>query len=434
MGKSVAREPSFDGYLVSGMFFVLLLLIGLGGWAAYASISGAVIAQGIVAVEGKSKTIQHLDGGVIGQLLVRDGDLVASGDVLITLDKTVLTAQLAAVEARLYEALALKDRLLAEREDSTNYLPSVEFKEAIEKPEVRRIIEGQRKLLTARRTTREGQITQLRRRIVQNQDQIDGIMAVRASKAKQLELISRELTGLQKLHEKGHVPITRILALQRESARLEGELASHRADIARIKNASGETEIQILQITRDFREKVLTQLRETSAQVRVLSEQRIAALEKLRRIEIRAPVAGIVHGLSLHTIGGVISPASPIMQIIPVKDRLIVESRVEPHHIDQISIGRKAYVRLSAFNQRTTPELTGTVIKVSADRLEDKTNGAAYYEVKIEIPKTELAPLKDLTLRPGMPVESYIQTGERTALGFFLKPLTDQIYRAFREE
>ena len=428
------QSNPYDRFLKVGGVVVVVLVIGLGGWASFASIAGAVIAQGVVGVDGKPKTVQHLDGGIVDELLVRDGDRVKAGDALIRLDDTLLRSNYLIIENRLYEAKARRARLMAERDDAETLTRPDGFQDALDNPEIHKIFDGQQKLFMARRATRSGQIEQLRQRVVQLGNQIEGLEAQKDSKQTQLALIREELGGIKDLHEKGHAPKTRVLELERASVSLEGEIAELQAEVARTLNAIGEAELQILQINHDWREAVLAELRETASQIKDLQEQYITAKAQLGRIEIKASVSGLVHNMTMHTVGGVISAAEPVMHIVPVNERLVIEAKVEPQHIDQVYPGQEALLRLSAFNQRTTPELNGAVIKVSAERLQDPATGFSYYAAKIEIPENELAQLNGLTLVPGMPVEAFIQTGERTALSYLLKPLTDQIRRAFREE
>ncbi len=434
MKTASTNASPYGSYLRFGLATVLLLILGAGGWSAWASISGAVIAPGVVAVEGKPKVIQHIDGGIVGEILVRDGDRVEAGDVLIKLDPTAIQASLAIVESKWHEALVRKSRLEAELAGAEEPLPPTELWPLLEQPSVREMIRGQRKLFDARQTSTAGQIEQLEMRVAHYREQIDNLDALHQAKKKQAGLVDLELDSLRKLHAKGHTPTTRVRALEQDSARLEGETAEHLAEIAQTKGALAEAEAQILQVQHDLQEKVATELRDVIATIRELREERVAALDKLKRIEIRSPVGGLVHGQNVHTIGGVITPTEPVMQIVPQDDRLIVEARVEPQNIDQLHVGQIAALRFPAFNQRTTPELDGHVINVSADRLEDQVSGMAYYQAIIEIPKDQLDRLNGLALLPGMPVEGFIKTGERTALSYLVKPLTDQLQHAFREE
>ena len=433
--KPPTSDPSsFVGYLRFGIATVVLLILGVGGWSAWASIGGAVIASGIVAVEGKPKTIQHIDGGIVGEILVRDGDAVGAGDVLIRLDPTAIRSNLAIVESKWHEALAIQSRLEAELRGHNKPVPPVELFFELDKPEIADLVVGQRMLFEARFASRQGQIKQLDVRVDQYREQIDSLTLLKRANQKQKKLLARELDNLRHLNAQGHVPTRSVRKLEQDVARLEGEFASHLANIAKTKGALAETEAQIIQVQHDFNEEVATELREIVATTRELREERVTALDKLNRIEIRSPVGGLVHGLNAHTIGGVIAATEPIMEIVPQDDRLMVEARIEPQHIDQVHVGQMAMLRFPAFNQRTTPELSGLVVNVSADRLEDQANGLAYYEAQIDISRDQLDRLGGLNLLPGMPVDSFIKTGERTALSYLVKPFTDQLQHAFREE
>lgn len=427
------RQAPFDRYLWLGCATLLILVFGLGGWAALASISGAVIATGVVAVEGKPKIIQHIDGGIVGEILVRDGNEVETGDVLLRLDATQIQASLAIVESKLHEALALQARLEAELNGASELVPPTELDPLLNEPAVTNMFHGQQELFEARSTTRRGRIQQLELRVAQYHDQIDSLEALHQAMQKQNGLVAEELADVEKLHARGHIPITRVRAIAQDAARLEGETAEHLAQLAEARGALAEARAEIHQIRDEFREEAATELRDVVASIREFKEEQTVAGDKLGRIEIRSPVNGIVHNLNAHTIGGVISPTEPIMQIVPREDRLIIETRVEPQYIDQLHIDQPATLRFPAFNQRTTPELDGLVVNISADRLEDKTNGMAYFRTIIRVPEAQIARLNGQALLPGMPVEGFIQTERRSVLSYLVKPLLDQLWRAFRE-
>lgn len=427
-------DTSYKKYLFQGYLWLILLVVVLGGWSAIAKIKGAVIASGRIIVESKPKTLQHLDGGIVGEILVQDGVLVNAGDVVLRLDPTEMDASRTIVSKRLNIAQARFDRLRAER-DSLNQItwsPGLIAQES--DLEVRDVMVGQNKLFQARRRSINGQIGQLRERIAQSSEQISGFEDLIGSKRDQLALISQELDGLRQLLIKGYVSKTRVLALEREEARLNGEIATHRSDIARTRSLISETEIQMLQLRKDSEASILTETREVESELNDLREQLTTASGKRKQIDITTPVTGIVHDLVVTTIGGVITPGQSLMQIIPVDDRLIIESRVLPNDIDQVYNGQVATVRMSAFNQRTTSELKGLVIKSSADSLVDEVTGMPYFSVLIEVPEEELKKLGDLVLVPGMPAEAFIQTEDRRVISYLMKPFTDQLSRAFREE
>ncbi len=431
MPKSTASE--IRTYYILGLFLISLLIFGLGGWAAWASINGAVIAQATVVVESNIKKVQHAEGGIVSEIYVKDGEYVKVGQFLVRLDETETRANLSIVNAQLNELQARQARLEAERDNAKEVQFPKELKEQNSDPEILKILNGQRHLFQARRDTNKGKKEQLKQRIGQLKDEIKGLEAQQKSKEKQVKLIGEELSALKILREKELVPISRVLVLEREAARLDGERGEHIAAIARAKGQIGETNLRIIQIDQDAQTEVLTDLRDAQTKIAELLERRIAAHEKLKRTEIRAPKSGIVHQLNVHTIGGVITASEPIMMIVPKQDKLILEAQVEPQSIDQIKVAQKAVIRFSAFDQRTTPELNGEVAHVSADLTRPTTDTPPYYVVHIKLPKQELKRFGKRKLKPGMPAEVFIQTGARTALSYLLKPLTDQIMRTFRE-
>ena len=427
-------QEAYTKYLRQGLMALFVLVVCIGGWSAMFKIKGAVIASGVIVVEGEPKTLQHLDGGIVGEILVKNGDVVKQGQVLVRLDPTAIDASRTIVEKRLFEAQARIDRLKAEWNETTEISWSKILVDAKTRADVTEILTGQQKLFEARKKSMNGQVAQLRQRITQSREQIQGLRDLIDSKQAQISLIGEELEGLRTLLEKGYVSKTRVLALEREQARLGGDISTHRSDISRTNSAIGETEIQILQIKKDATSEILTELRQVESERSDLSEQLITASDQFKRIDITSPVAGIVHDMSVTTIGGVIAPGQAILQIIPTNERLIIEARIQPIDIDQVYVGQPARINLSAFSQRTTPQLDGFVINTSADSLIDQVTGAPYFSVRIEIPASERAKLGGLTLIPGMPAESFIQTEERTVLNYILKPFSDQLGRSFREE
>ena len=298
---------------------------------------------------------------------------------------------------------------------------------------VAHIIEGERKLFEIRRDARIGQKDQLRQRIQQLREEIGGHEAQQRAKSQEIVLIARELAGAHKLWEKKLMPITKLTALEREATRLEGERGQLTATAAQVKGKIAETELQIIQIDRDLASEVGKELRETDAKIHELVERKVAAEDQLKRVEIRAPQDGVVHQSAVHTVGGVIAAGDPIMLIVPDADLLMVEAKVAPQDIDQLWIGQVAVLRFSAFNAQTTPEIHGTLSRMSADTVADQRTGQSYYTARFAVPAEEIARLGTLKLVPGMPVEVFVQTGERKVLSYLVKPLRDQVARAFRE-
>ena len=310
---------------------------------------------------------------------------------------------------------------------------SVEKNRGASDPEVKRVIDGERNLFQLRRKARSGQKQQLGERIQQLREEIQGITGQAAAKKREIELIGQELEGVRDLWRKNLVQIQRVTALERDSARLEGERGQLIAATAQSKGKISEIELQIIQIDQDLRSEVAKELREVQAKIAELVERKVAAEDQLKRIDIRAPQDGLVHQLVVHTVGGVITPGEAMMLIVPEADNLTVEAKLNPQDIDQVQPGQKAVLRFSTFNQRTTPELNGTVTRISADVTQDKQTGLTFYTIRVALPREEVARLGNIRLVAGMQAEVFVQTQDRTPLEYFLKPLHDQIARAFRE-
>ena len=421
-------------FIVVGVLIIAVLFGGLGTWAAFAELSSAAIAPGVVAVDTNWRTIQHLEGGIVSEILVKDGDRVERGDVLLRLDPTRTQASLMIVNSQLDLARATEVRLLAERNGLDRLVfPQHLVERAASDDEVATILSGQELLFQARQSSLVGQAQILRQRIEQLNDQIAGLEVQQSSSNKQIELIAEELDGLRALYEEGYVTRSRILALERESERLIGERGEDLAAIARAKTAIGESELEIIQLEKGFQEQVSTELRDVQAEVFDLEQRQVAAADQFSRIEIRAPESGTVLGMRAYTVGGVINPGDPILNIVPEGDSLIIKAHVLPTDIESMAIGQLAEVRFSGLSQRKTPILHGEVIGLSADRLVDQQSGESYYETRVMITKGELSKLGDIQLIPGMPAEVMILTGERTALAYLLDPILDGLSRSFKQ-
>ena len=426
------EDRSLRHHLIGGIVIALVLTGGIGGWAATTELSGAVTASGSVVVDSSVKKVQHLTGGIVGELLVREGDHVRAGDTLVRLDETALRAGLAIYAKGLDEMRARKARLSSERDGAEQIVvppelldnPSTEFITALD---------SKRRLFELRAAARRGQKSQLRQRIAQLEDEIRGYAALQEAKAEEIELIQRELTGVRTLWEKNLIQMSRLTVLEREAARLKGELAQSIASTAQVRGKVTEIELQIIQIDQDLSSEVAKELREIDGKIGEFIERRIAAQDQLKRVDIRAPQNGIVHQLSVHTVGGVVSPAEPVMLIVPEADLLTVDAKISPADIDQLHVGQAASLRFSAFNQRTTPEIQGTISRISADVTSDQRTGQSFYTARVAITAEELARLGGARLLPGMPAEIFAKTYDRSVLSYFIKPLSDQIVRAFRE-
>jgi len=411
----------------------ICLLGGIGYWAHTTQINGAVIANGTVVVVGKPKSVQHLDGGVVEEILVVDGDEVHRGDVLMRLDPTLLEANLDIYRNRLTEAYASKARLIAEQngDDTVRFDYSRDLIAGVDE-EIPQI--GQQSVFETRRAVQEGRREQLNEKIVQFHNQITGVRGLAQSKRDQLAFLEQELGAVRILNEKGLAIESRVLNLQRSQADLLGQIAEHQSELARISNSIRDTELEILQGENQFREQVVTELAETTSQIEELSQQILSTEKQLKRVEIRSPVEGIVHEMQIVTLGGVVAPGATILQVIPGNQGLEFETRVDPISIDQVYIGQTAKVNLSALNQRTTPELQGTVIGTSATSIVDPATGVPYFKVKLTIADEELSRIGDVALVPGMPVAAFLQTDERTVMSYLTRPLTDHVQKAFREQ
>jgi HlyD family secretion protein len=413
---------------------VSLLVFGLGGLAVGTELAGAVVAAGIVAVEGSVKKVQHPTGGVVGEIHVRDGDRVNAGDVVIRLDETVARANLAMITKSLDELTARTARLEAERAGKAEVVFSPAFAARASDPDVAGAILGESRLFRSRRESRDGQRAQLRERVAQLREQIDGTDLQSEAKADEIRLIQDELKGVQELWKKNLVPLNRVTALKREETRLRGERGQLIAGIAQAKGRISETELQAIQIDQDLRSEVAKELREVEAKTAELVERKIAADDQLKRIDIRAPLDGVVHQSSVHTVGGVIAPGDQLMLIVPDSDDLSIEAKVSPQDIDQLQAGQNTVLRLSALNQRTTPELKGVVSMVASDVVVDQRTGMQYFPVRIAFAEGERDRLGGVKIVPGMPIESFIQTGYRSIFSYLTKPFADQVARAFRQD
>lgn len=424
---TIGKATGFGGFL-SIAFFVIAV-----AWAYFTMINGAVIATGSVVVPGRPKSVQHLDGGIVQEILIADGDVLAQGDVLLRLDDTLLRANLEIYRNRLGDALAREARLDAEQvgQDAMNpprvstYLDGVDLS---------RHVHGQQDLFQARRDFQLGLQEQLTEKVEQFNNQIIGVEGLLDAKRNQLSYIERDLEATIELNEKGLALDSQVLTLQGSQADILGQISEHLSELARIQNSIRDTEMEMLQSSRQFKEQAVTQLREVTTTVEELVQQISSTQKQLDRIEIRSPVAGIVHELQFVTLGGVVPPGATILQIIPTSEGLAFEMRVDPRAIDSVFVGQDADVLFSAFNSRSTPKLHGVVAGTSPTSITDPATGFAYYRVDIAISTAELTRLEANILVPGMPVEAFIQTGERSVLSYLTKPLMDQVNMAFREE
>ncbi|TYB88416.1 HlyD family type I secretion periplasmic adaptor subunit [Oceaniovalibus sp. ACAM 378] len=428
--KWSARAP-----VTFGLLGLLVLVGGFGSWATFTEISGAIIASGQIEVDRNRQVVQHPDGGVVTEILVIEGDSVAAGQVLVRLDPTLLQSDLNTVESQLYELMARRARLSAERDEVSEITYDSELVTvAAMRPEVLDLMEGQSRLFEARNSTVTQQTEQLRLRRQQIASQITGVVAQQAALETQLDLIQQELTNQQALLAKGLAQATRVLSLQREEARLRGTVGELTAGAAEAEERMTEIDIQILQLGTTRQEEAITQMRDIQYRELELAERRRSLKERLNRLDITAPVAGIVYGMQVFAERSVVRPADPVLFIVPQDRPLVIASRVAAINVDQIYVGQAVVLRFSAFDSRTTPEFDGTVKLISADAFVDEASQGSFYRAEILLNDRELDKLPaNLTLIPGMPVEAFLKTEDRSPIAYLIKPLADYFNKAFRE-
>ncbi|AXI48310.1 HlyD family type I secretion periplasmic adaptor subunit [Sulfitobacter sp. SK012] len=418
-----------------GFIGLALLFGGFGTWAVTTNIAGAIVASGRLEVEQNRQIVQHDTGGTVSEILVKEGDTVAAGELLIRLDPQQLASQLAINEGQLFELMARRGRLEAERDETD----TVTFDEeliavGLANSDLQELMDGQGNLFTARRNSVAREIEQLGKRRGQIEDQIIGIEAQEASLATQAELIEQQLKSQQSLLDQGLAQAATVIGLQREQARLRGEIGELAASKAQAGGRVTETEIEVLKLGTAGREEAITRLRDLRYRELELIEQRIALRAEIDRLDIRAPVSGIVYSMQVSTPRSVIRTADPLMYLVPQDRPLVIAARVQPIHVDEVSVGQAVKLRLSSLDQRSTPELTGHVVQISADALEDDATGQPYYRAEITLDAGELGKLAEGTvLVPGMPVDAFIRTAERSPMAYLIKPMADYFVRAFRE-
>jgi HlyD family secretion protein len=424
-------DRAFTGELRAGLRVLIVGLGLVGGWAVLVPLSSAVVVPGNLIVETNVKKVQHPTGGVVAQIRVQDGSRVQEGDLMVRLDETQTRAALQVVTNQLDQVAARVARLVAERDGRD--MPDWGELAKRRVTEIELLLASEQSLFRARASSRHSQKELLRTRISQLGEEIAGFEAQIKSKTAQLELIGGELNGVQILYDKQLVALPRLTTLQREAARLDGERGQLQSSIAEAQGKISESELQIIRIDQDFRTELMKELREAQDKQAELGERAVAARDQLNRVEIKAPTSGYVHQLSVHTVGGVVAAGEVMAQIVPDADELQVEAHVPPNEIDHVRLGQSGLVRFSAFNQRTTPQLSGLVSFVSADIAHDKQTNAAYYTVRVTLPGNERRRLGELQLIAGMPTEVFLQTGSRTMVSYLLKPITDQLHRSFNE-
>lgn len=435
MTQQTSQGWSVRWPMLIGLVGLFTLVGGFGTWAAMTNISGAIIATGRIEVDQNRQVVQHPDGGVVDAIAVEEGDSVTAGEVLVRLDPTSIASELAITESQLFEIMARRGRLEAERDDRLEIVFAPLLHDmAATRPDVAELMQGQERLLVARTASVNNEIDQLEKRRGQIGNQVDGIESQRTALREQLSLIQQELTDQQSLLDRGLAQAARVLGLQREQARLAGQMGELAAQAAQAEGRVTEIDIEILKLATGRREEAITTLRDLQYRELELMEKRRALIERMKRLDITAPVSGVVYRLQVHTLRSVIRPADPIMYLVPQDRPLIINAQIEPIHIDKLYLGQDVTLRFSALDQNTTPELTGQVAQISADAFEDEGTRQSYYRAEIVLSEGQQARLPEgVTLIPGMPVETFIRTEDRTPLAYLVKPLSDYFMKAFRE-
>ncbi|KUJ82705.1 hypothetical protein AVO45_18835 [Ruegeria marisrubri] len=419
------RERIIAALGAAGLLLVLVLF-------KFVTIGSAVIAPGQVVVQGKPRPVQSLEAGIVREILVRDGDRVEAGQVVMRLDPKLSEINRDIIRGRLTELVARRARLEAELQGLSEIARVEDFAQ-LDEDALQRNLEGQAEAFRSRRAIQESRKAQLKEQIEQHKSQTEGIKAQIEAAESQVALINREVSNMETLYSKSLIPESRLLELQGRQAGLLGQIAVHRSDLARLQNAIQDAELKITQTDQEFHDKVVEELRQVTAEI---DENRLELArldEGLNRLDIRSPVNGVVHELQVWTSGGVVAPQETLLTVVPVADGVEFEVEVAPESIDIVHVGQAARVRFPAFDRRSTPELAGSVTNVSPDSVTDPATHRRFYRVKVSLPQEEMARLGDSELIPGMPVEAFLQTGERSVLNLLLKPLTDQLTHAFRE-
>lgn len=428
------RLGGMRGWIQFGLAMILTVFGGLGAWGALAPLDSAVVAPGVFVVDAKRRTIQHLEGGIVEEILIRDGDVVAEGDPLVRLSEARARASLAIVDLAIQKDGALEARLIAERDGRAEIdFPAELLAEAGAASEAAEAVTAQRAIFSARREAVRGEIEILETRIEQFEREIEGLDAQAASKSGQIELIDIEIADQETLFAKGQTTKSRLLTLKRGALELNGERGELQAASARAARQIGETRLEILQRERAVAREATAELEEVQGRLRDLRERRVAAVDVLSRLEILAPEEGVVVNLAVNTLGQVIQPGETLLELVPVDVTSLLEVTIQPQDIDEVQTGQTARLRLVAYNQRTTPEINGIVDYVAADAIADETTGRTSYRALIRVPEEERARLNGLELQPGMPAEVLIRTGQRTAFEYLSQPLVDSMNRAWRE-
>lgn len=436
---AASAGPTFDigslrRHSAVGLLGVIGLFGGLTLWAAFTDIQGAVIAGGTLIVEGFSKQVQHPDGGIVTQIMVRDEDVVGEGQVLLTLDDTPIKANLGVINSQRNEALIIEARLVAELAEQPSFVLPEELLAMSDDPQIASHLTTQQQILTARLRDQAGKVSQLNEQISQLDHQIEGLDIQLAAAIRQYDVIAERTADMEGLFEKNLVEAGQVATLRLQLAAAEGEKGRLIAAIAETRATIAEKQLQIEQITTEFIQRALDELQRTRQVLAESTQQKVAAEDRLSKTVIRAPQAGIVHASVVHTVGGVVGAGQLLMMIVPQSDDLLVRIHIDPMDIDQMQVGQKVHLRFSSLDQRKTPEAAGAIEKVSPDLVVDQQTGRGYYTATVRIEAEEKAKLPaDIKLLPGMPVEAFVTTGERSVLDYLIHPFIAELQLAFRE-
>lgn len=431
--KPINTEKSLRSTQLLGYGSFVAMLAIFGAWTAFASLNGAVIAPATIVAETYSKKVQHREGGNVLKILIKDGDAVEAGQDLVLLDPTEIKAELGIVTNQLNELSIKKVRLSSQRDGSMKLELPVSMHASVEDPVVMEILTGQRHLLESTLQTATSKKEQLKEQLGQLKDQIVGVGAQITSNKKQMNLIGSELDNLRKLQKQGLVPASRVSAMDREAARLDGELGQLAASKASADAKIAEVKLQVIQVDEEVRNLALTELRDVDARIAELEQRKVTAAARLSRMSIKAPITGTIYQLAVHTDGGVVGPGETLMMIVPEADELVLQAQVTPNDIDNVHMGQAAQIRFNAFNARIAPEISAEVTQVAADTSRADAQSAPFYAIRLTISATELAKLGENKLKPGMSAEAFIQTESRSPFWYLIQPLMDQFSHAMRE-
>jgi len=434
MRHPLNSRRSLSRHIIVVSALALALVAGVGGWAATTELSSAVIASGVVVVDESVKKVQHLTGGIVGELLVKEGDSVQAGQALVRLDGTTVRANLSIVESTLAQLYSRRARLQAEQVGMETFEVDEDLTKFVSPPGAAKLMTGENRLFASRRAALINMKQQLSSQKAQLADEVEGLTVQLKAIEEALKLIVEELAGVDSLYGQGLVSIQRVTNLKRQRAELEGERGKLIAARAQANGKSSELDLQASQLDEDRRTEVARELADVEAKLSEYEERHAAASDQLRRLDITAPLSGRVYQLVVHTVNGVVNPGETLMLVVPESSELTVEARVAPHDIDQIRVGQPVEIRFSAFNQRTTPEVEADIVTVAPDLVTDQRTGANFYSLRIRPKPDSLAKLRTLSLYPGMPAEVFIKTANRTVMSYLTKPLTDQMRHAFRED